>query len=126
VGRSGRWWVAGLVTLAAVAVFTWVSGAFVLPALLASSGERWAVASGIGVAVAAFVALWGQWWATQADAAAREATGNGDTRASGSQVTASGNRAVALGRDNTGNISTGDGAVTAQGTTGRRPRPPKR
>jgi hypothetical protein len=99
VSRTGRWWVAALIMVAAFAGAAWVSGAVILAPLLASSGDRWAVASGVGVAVAAFAALWGQWWATRAE------------------ETAAGDRSVAIGRDNTGIIATGDGAVSTQDGT---------
>jgi hypothetical protein len=54
-------------TLAAFVVAAWLSGALILPLFLASSGDRWALASAIGGAAAVFAVTWGQWWATQAD-----------------------------------------------------------
>jgi len=65
VGRPGRWAVAGLVTLAAFAVATWVSGVFLFTRLLPSPDARWPVAVAVGAAVAAFTGLWGQSWATE-------------------------------------------------------------
>ena len=65
MGRTGRWTVAGLVTVAAFAVTTWVSGVFVFMRLLPSPDTRWPVAVTIGAAAAAFTGLWGQSWATQ-------------------------------------------------------------
>ena len=41
MGSAGRWAVAGLVAVAALAVATWVSGAFLFPSLLPSSDIRW-------------------------------------------------------------------------------------
>jgi hypothetical protein len=51
--------------MAALAVTTWVSGAFLLTRLLPSPEARWPVAFTVGAAVAAFVGLWGQWWAPE-------------------------------------------------------------
>lgn len=97
-GRSRlRWWVAGVVTLAAFVATSWVSGALILARLLPSGDIRWPAALVIGAAAAAFAGLWGQSWATA-----------GDPAASGV------NRSVAVGRDNPGIISTGDGAVIVQ------------
>ena len=93
VSRSGRWWIAGLVTLAAFVAAAWLSGALILPLFLASSGDRWALASGIGGATAVFAATWGQWWATQADDTEKPADGRNDTR-----VIANDTRADAKGR----------------------------
>jgi hypothetical protein len=81
VSRSGRWWIAGLVTLAAFVAAAWLSGALILPPFLTSSGDRWALASGIGGAIAVFAATWGQWWATEADHAEEPADDRNDTRA---------------------------------------------
>jgi hypothetical protein len=64
VGPAGRWMVAALVTAAAFAVFTWVSGVFLFTRLLPSPDVRWPVAFGVGAAAAAFAGLWGQSWAT--------------------------------------------------------------
>jgi hypothetical protein len=65
VGRAGRWMVAGLVTMAAFVVATWVSGVFLFTRLLPSPDVRWPTAFVIGAAVAAFIGLWGQSWATE-------------------------------------------------------------
>lgn len=62
VSRIVRWWVAGLVTAASFSLAAWVSGVFVLPSLMRSAGDRWAVAAGLGVAVATLPALWGRSW----------------------------------------------------------------
>jgi hypothetical protein len=80
VGSSGRWWIAGLVTLAAFVAAAWLSGALILPLFLTSSGDRWALASGIGGAAAVFAATWGQWWATQANDPEKPAASSNDTR----------------------------------------------
>jgi hypothetical protein len=80
MSRSGRWLIAGLVTLAAFVVTAWLSGALILPLFLTSSGDRWALASGIGGATAVFAATWGQWWATQADNTKKPADSRNDTR----------------------------------------------
>ena len=65
MGQAGRWMVAGLATMAAFAAATWVTGVFLFTRLLPSPGTRWPVAVTIGAAVAAFIALWGQSWATE-------------------------------------------------------------
>jgi hypothetical protein len=65
VGRPGRWMVAALVTMAAFAVITWVSGVLLFMRLLPSPDARWPVAVTIGAAAAAFAGLWGQSWAVQ-------------------------------------------------------------
>jgi hypothetical protein len=64
VGQAGRWSVAALVTLAAGAAATWVSGVFLFTRLLPSPDARWPVAVTIGAAVVAFVGLWAQSRAT--------------------------------------------------------------
>ena len=64
MGRAWRWIVAGLVTMTAFAVASWVTGVFLLPRLLPNRDIRWPVAVVIGAAVAAFIGLWGQSWAT--------------------------------------------------------------
>jgi len=63
MGRAGRWLVAVVVTVAAFGVALWVCGALLLPLWLKSGADRWAVAAGLGVAVAALAALWGASWA---------------------------------------------------------------
>jgi hypothetical protein len=70
----------GLVTLAAFVAAAWLSGALILPLFLTSSGDRWALASGIGGAAAVFAATWGQWWATQANDPEKPAARSSDTR----------------------------------------------
>ena len=50
VSRTLRWGAAGLVTAVVFGVVTWVTGAFLLPLVMKSAGDRWAVASGLGVA----------------------------------------------------------------------------
>ncbi len=70
--------------------------------------------SGIGAAVAAFAAPWGQWWATpRAGGAAPKAASGGDVTGGG-QVAVGGERSIAVAPDNTGVTSTGDGAVNIQ------------
>jgi hypothetical protein len=64
-----RWLVAIVVTVAAFALATWISGAFVLPLFMKDGGARWVVATALGVAVAALAALWGHWFATEAGTA---------------------------------------------------------
>ena len=72
-----RWLVAIIVTMAAFAVSLWVCGALLLPLVLKSEADRWVVAAGLGVAVAALAALWGSSWAgRQAEVSSAERTGS--------------------------------------------------
>jgi hypothetical protein len=99
VGRAGRWLVAGVVTVAAFGVSLWLCGAVVLPSMLKSGADRWVVAAGLGVAVAAVAALWGAWWAGREPAAAPADPGG---------------RSVSAGGDISGIASTGDGTTNIQ------------
>jgi hypothetical protein len=88
VSRAVKWWVAGLVTAVSFSVAAWVAGVFVLPPLMKSAADRWAVAAGLGAAVAAFAALWGQWWATrdvEQQQAPRQQAGDRSIQIGGSQ-----------------------------------------
>lgn len=108
VGRTARWWVAGLVTAAAFGLAAGISGAFLLPVVMRSAADRWVVAAGLGVAVAALAALWGQSWATRED--------GGEVRGHPARpgATAAGERSVAASGDISGIASTGDGATNIQ------------
>jgi hypothetical protein len=99
--RTVRWWVAGLVAVAAFGVATGVSGVFVLPLVMQSDSDRWVVAAGLGVAVAAVAALWGQSWATHKSP---------DEPA----TTTTGRRSIAAARDISGIASTGDDVTNTQ------------
>ena len=99
--RTVRWWVAGLGVAAAFGVATWVSGEFFLPLVIKSASDRWVVAAGLGVAVAALVALWGQSWATRESTVERGAA-------------VAGNRSITAARDIRGIASTGDDATNTQ------------
>ena len=112
VSRAVRWWVAVLVTAVSFSVVAWVSGVFVLPPLMRSAADRWAVAAGLGTAVAAAAALWGQWWATREGAAA--GTGEAGDVPAGPGVSAAGERSIAAGGDISGIASTGDGTANIQ------------
>jgi hypothetical protein len=74
-----RWTVAGMATIAAFGVVTWVCGAFVLPAIMSDAPTRWSIAGCLGVAVAALVALWGHSFAT--DGKTSEPSSSGDPSA---------------------------------------------
>jgi hypothetical protein len=82
MSQTLRWCVVGLLTAAAFAIVTWVVGAFVLPLVTKSGPDRWAIAVGMGAAVAAVAGLWGQSWAmhegTAVAAVDRSITANGD------------------------------------------------
>ncbi|MFE9429093.1 hypothetical protein ACFYNO_39800 [Kitasatospora sp. NPDC006697] len=104
--RDARWVVAGAVTVAAFAVPTWLCGAVALPGVLADPASRWAVASALGVALAALAALWGHGFATRPR---EEGPVPGPAvQAPGLAVQASGPRAVAIGGGNRGDVITGD------------------
>jgi hypothetical protein len=107
--RNLRWAVAALVTLAAVAVPTWLCGAVVLPPLLKDGAIRWGLAGVVGVALAALAALWGHSYAT------------GTEKKEGPvlprlQVQATAQGAVAVGGNNPGTISTGTSTPPATPT----------
>ncbi|WP_051969114.1 hypothetical protein [Kitasatospora azatica] len=113
---------AGIVTLLAFAVPVWLCGAVVLPSLLKDPAIRWPLASTLGAALAALAAVWGQGFAT---------SGQGTTgqTPSAPSVQATPARAVAIGGNNQGAISTGDALVPAQPTpagpaTAQPPAPP--
>jgi hypothetical protein len=55
-----RWSVAGLVTVFTFSTATWICGALVLRTMMKDPAVRWGVAAGLGVAVAALAALWGE------------------------------------------------------------------
>jgi hypothetical protein len=113
MGRTARWCVAGLVTAAAFGVACWVSGAFLLPAVMKSGADRWVVAAGLGVAIAALAALWAHSWATREGATA---SGGDQERglAAGPGAAAVGERSIAAGGDISGIASTGDDATNTQ------------
>jgi len=103
--RGTRWLLAFVVTVAAFMVPTVVCGVWLLPPWLKDAPTCWAVASGLGVAVAALAALWGHGFATGGEAqqtAADPAAGS---------ATASGSRAVAVQGPVRGTISTGDSGL---------------
>lgn len=103
MNQTVRWWVAGLTTAVAFSLPAWISGAFVLPHLMESSAERWVVATALGVAVAAFVALWGKSWATRDSS--RQETNSPRAEAPRGSL---GPRAISVGGELHGIASTGD------------------
>ncbi len=109
-----RWSVAVLVTAAAFGVVAWISGAFLLPAVMKSGADRWVLAAGLGVAVAALATLWGHSWTRREGEAS---SGRGEQSA-GSAAAAShpagGERSITAGGDLTGIASTGDDATNIQ------------
>jgi hypothetical protein len=118
-----RWSVAVLVTAAAFGIAAWVSGAFLLPAVMRSGADRWVLAAGLGVAVAALAALWGHSWA---QAGRRNIAGRGEQSAGSAAAASSaagGGRSITAGGDITGIASTGDGAPTRRRGTWAGPSP---
>ncbi len=95
--RAVRWCLAGLVVVAAFGAATWVSAVFLLPPVIKSEADRWVVAAGLGVAVAALAAMWGQSWATP-EQAAKETE----------------NRSITATGDISGIASSGDNATNTQ------------
>ncbi|GGP00292.1 hypothetical protein [Wenjunlia tyrosinilytica] len=110
MGRVGRWVTAVAVTVAAFAVATWLCGALVLAPVVQDDATRWAVACGVGSAVAALAGMGGYGYAT----------GWQRTPAL-SPVTAPGERSVAIGGDNHAPITTG--GTTAAAPTAASPAP---
>jgi protein-S-isoprenylcysteine O-methyltransferase Ste14 len=99
MSRTGRWLVVGVVMVAAFGVSLWVCGALLLPLWLKSGADRWVVAAGLGVAVAALAALWGASWVG----------GQSEDSSSGP-----GERSISAGGDISGIASTGDGTTNIQ------------
>ena len=110
MSRTLRWGAAGLVRAVVFGVVTWVTGAFLLPLVMKSAGDRWAVASGLGVAVAALAALWGHSWAGPRRVFAGGHRGPG----AGSGAAGPADRSVTAGGDVSGIASTGDGTTNTQ------------
>ncbi len=59
----GRWFVAAAVTVGAFWVGLLVPALLILPRWVASDADRWVIAAGLGVAIAALAALWGEGFA---------------------------------------------------------------
>lgn len=110
VSKVVRWFVAVVVTLLAFAVSTWVAGAIVLPHLVADHADRWVIAAGCGVAVAALAAMWGYRYATAEAADAPDACRPADL-----VVPAAGERSISVSGNLGGIASTGDNTVNVQG-----------
>jgi hypothetical protein len=105
VGQVARWCIAGLATAAVFAAGTALSGLVILAPLVRAAADRWVIASGLGVAVAALAALWGASWAGAEDRQARLQAGGGTGEAVGRAVSAS-RGGIAFGGDNYGIAST--------------------
>jgi hypothetical protein len=99
MSRAGRWLVAAVVTVAAFGVSLWVCGALLLPLWLKSGADRWVVAAGLGVAIAALAAMWGASWVD----------GQSENPSS-----SPGERSISAGGDISGIASTGDGTTNIQ------------
>jgi hypothetical protein len=63
MSQSVRWLAALGATVTVLGISIWLSGAYLLPLWIKSGSDRWGIASGIGVAMAAFAALWGSTFA---------------------------------------------------------------
>jgi len=99
MSRAARWLVAVVATVAAFGVSLWVCGALVLPLWLKSGADRWVVAAGLGVAVAALAALGCASWAG----------GQSGDSSSGSRE-----RSISADGDISGIASTGDRTTNIQ------------
>ena len=106
-----RWLVAGVVTLMVFAVCTWLAGAVVLPHLLRDHGDRWVIAAGCGVALAALAGLGAYRYAT---ARAAGTSGERGTAEPEPVVSGAGERSISVGGDLDGIASTGDNSVNVQ------------
>jgi hypothetical protein len=91
-----------VVTVAAFGVSLWVCGALLLPLWLKSGADRWVVAAGLGVAVAALAALGCASWAGQSE------------KSSSDSSSGPGDRSISAGRDISGIASTGEGTTNVQ------------
>jgi hypothetical protein len=109
VARVGRWWVAGIMTVAVFAVTVWILAAYVLSPMIGPAGDRWVVATGAGTSAAALAALWGQWWAARADTETSDKGGKAMHPHDAYE-----DRSVTAGGDITGIASTGDDASNIQ------------
>ena len=76
MSQAVRWWVGGLLTIAAAVMVAWILGAFVLPLFMTSDANRWTLAGVFAAVAAAAVASWAQWWAKQAARPAPDRNGN--------------------------------------------------
>jgi len=110
VSKVLRWFVAVVVTVVAFAVGTWTAGALVLPHLVTDHADRWVIAAGCGVAVAALAATWGYRFATAEAAEAPDVRGHAEPT-----MPAAGERSISVSGNLGGIASTGDNAVNIQG-----------
>lgn len=113
MSRGWRWLIAVLGPLALFALVWWAWLALRLPP--DDPGGRLAAALATAGAVAVSVGALLAWWAAR-DTDLPQATappGTGSLPTQSTAVTASGERSVAIGGDNSGSISTGDGAPKA-------------
>lgn len=57
--KLSRWLVAIISTISAFAIGLYGAGSLILPLWIKSDADRWVIAAGLGVALAALAALWG-------------------------------------------------------------------
>jgi hypothetical protein len=69
----GRWFIAAVVTVAVFWIALLVPALVILPRYIASDADRWVIAAGLGVAVAALAALWGAGFARREPADSQRA-----------------------------------------------------
>lgn len=105
--HSWRWWLAGLATLLAFLVVTWVLTTYLPATWLKDANQRLVVGSGAGAAVAALVALWGKNFAVVKATPARPESSAAPTPSA---------RAVTVSGSNLGIASAGDRVRNIQGT----------
>jgi hypothetical protein len=92
--RMARRNIAWVVTVVAVALSTWISGALILPLLINNSDVQWGLASSIGVSAGALAALWGHSFAARTE----------EVLAASPGATVEAGRSVAIGGDANGKV----------------------
>lgn len=111
--RVNRWMVAGLVTAAVFGLITWVAGGFLLPLVMASEANRWVIAAGAGVALAAVSAIGIVPWAARGGNTQPEGVAQ-SVPPSTSIVSPTEDKSINAGGDISGIASTGDNTINIQ------------
>ena len=112
MGRFWRWCVAVIVTAAVFGASAWLVGAVILPHVVEDHGDRWMIATALGVAIAALAGAWGYSFAGRED----------ETRLNDAEAQSSapsgrhpgGERSIMVKGDLDGIASTGENATNIQ------------
>jgi hypothetical protein len=130
MGSNARWTVGAFVVMAAFALVTWLCGALILVHAIRDPGIRWGVAAVAGGALAGFLALWGQSFATKELHA--DPTGHDDLGKAGRDKTAGSAAGAAAGTGDVSPVFNGgnfyDQVIVARDISDRaavRPTPPR-